>query len=138
MATENKQTVMELEMAAKPVAFVDGDYFKGMCEIAAAAHTQTPIYVPANVQGIFDSLFHKRIFARKQLENGSWAVGKFAVTDNRYLYVYDRNTGNYTTQKEDNYNRFLELVKELAEKKNFSVFSLTAPAKEKELDTILG
>lgn len=133
-----KQLTMELEMAAAPVAFVDGEYFRGMCEIAAAAHTKTAIYVPSNVQGIFDSLFHKRIFARKQLDNGSWAVGNFAVADNRYLYVYDRNSGTYTSKKEDNYAKFLEIVKEVAEKKNYTVFSLTAPAKEKELDAILG
>ena len=45
----------------------------------------------------------------------------------------------FTTETaEDNYNKFLEIVKEVAEKKNYTVFSLTAPAKEKELDAILG
>jgi hypothetical protein len=138
VATENKGQEIELVMAEAPVAFTDGDYFRGMCEIAAAAHTKQALYIPAKTRGIFDSLFHKRIFARKELENGSWAVGNFQVTENRYLYNFDPITRTYRDKKEDNYNSFLTLVKEISEKKNYTVFSLTAPVKENnQLDAIL-
>lgn len=138
-ATENKEQVtVELEMAKEPTPFTEGEYFRGMCEIAAAAHTKQALYIPAKTRGIFDSLFHKRIFARKELDNKSWAIGNFQVAENRYLYNYDPLTRSYRDKKEDNYNRFLELVKEISEKKNYTVFSLTAPVKEiNQLDDIL-
>lgn len=135
---ENKTQTVELEMAKEPVPFTEGEYFKGMCEIAAAAHTKTNLFIPSKTRGIFDSLFHKRIFARKELENKSWAVGNFQVTENRYLYNYDPTTRSYRDKKEDNYNKFIDLVKEISEKKNYTVFSLTAPVKEEQLDAILG
>ena len=112
-------------MAAAPVAFVNGEYFRGMCEIAAAAKTETPIYVPASSNGLFESLYMKRIFGRKQLANGSWIVGNFEIAKNRYLYEYDKTTQSYTNKKEDNFNKFVEITKEIVANKDYKVFSLT-------------
>lgn len=126
---------VELEMAAAPVAFVNGEYFRGMCEIAAAAQTQTPIYVSNETQGLFESLYMKRIFGRKQLANGSWIVGNFEIAKNRYLFEYNKATQSYGAKKEDNYNKFIEIVKDVIANGNYTVFS-TEPAKESKTLTL--
>lgn len=137
--TEEKKAVeTQLEMAAKPVPFTEGEYFRGMCEIAAAAHKKINLFIPANTKGIFDSLFHKRIFARAIQADGSYSVGNFNISENRYLYVYDRRTGTYMEKKEDNYDAFLQLTKEICDKNDFKVFSTTKPVSKTELDELLG
>lgn len=118
---------VEFEMAVAPVAFVNGEYFRGMCEIAAAAKTGTPIYVTENTQGLFESLYMKRIFGRKQNADGSWLVGNFEISKNRYLYEYNRATQTYGAKKEDNFNKFVEIVKDVVANGNYTVFSTVKP-----------
>ena len=133
----NEKTINEvqLEMAAEPTPFLEGEYFRGMCEIAAAAHSKKDLFIPAATEGIFNSLFGKRVFARKQNENGSFTVGNFAM-QNRYLYDYDRNTRTYGAKKEENYAKFLENVKAIVAKDDYKVFSLQ-PIESTDLDQVL-
>lgn len=140
MTKNAEQQKLELEMAEQPKSFVEGDYFRGMCEIAAAAHTNTPLFIPQETEGIFNSLYFRRIFARKQLEDGSWMVGNIAITNNRYLYTYDRVSKTYTSKKEDNYEKFVELVKHISDSKDYKVFALTNTAvkESNDLEAILG
>jgi hypothetical protein len=140
MTKAEQQKLVELEMAEAPKSFVEGDYFRGMCEIAAAAHTNTPLFIPQETEGIFNSLYFRRIFARKQLEDGSWMVGNIAITNNRYLYTYDRVSKTYTSKKEDNYNKFVELVKSISDNKDYKVFSTvnTVAKESNDLEAILG
>ena len=134
--TETKQNLeTELAMAPEPIPFLEGEYFRGMCEIAAAAHSKKDLFIPANTLGIFNSLFGKRIFARKQNENGSYTVGNFVMM-NRYLYDYDRNTRVYGAKKEENYNKFVETVKAISENNDYKVFSLN-PIEATELEQAL-
>lgn len=138
---ENKMTKqqtineVQLEMAAEPIPFLDGEYFRGMCEIAAASHSKKDLFIPTNTKGIFDSLFGKRVYARKQNTDGSFTVGNF-VMQNRYLYDYDRNTRTYGAKKEENYAKFLQLVKEIVAKDEYKVFSIQ-PIQSTELDQAL-
>lgn len=119
-----KQT---LEMAPEIVAFTDGEYFTGMCEIAAAQALGISIFVPTATWGIFQSLYLKRTFARKQNADGSYTVGNFQM-QNRYLYNYDRASKNYVSVKEDNMKAFSTKVKALVDGAEFKVFSKEKPA----------
>ena len=130
-----QQNEVQLEMAQEPTPFLDGEYFRGMCEIAAASHSKKDLFIPANTLGIFNSLFGKRIFARKQNENGSYTVGNFVMM-NRYLYDYDRITRTYGAKKEENYDKFLAVVKEIVKSNDYKVFSLT-PVEATELEQLL-
>ena len=120
---EKTNNEVQLEMASLPTPFLDGEYFRGMCEIAAAAHSNKNLFVPAKTKGIFDSLFGKRVYGRKQNNDGSFTVGNF-VMQNRYLYDYDRNTRTYGARKEENYDKFLQLVKEIVAKDDYKIFSI--------------
>ena len=112
-----------LEMAPEIVSFTDGEYFTGMCEIAAAQALKIDLFIPAETWGIFQSLFLKRTFGRTQNENGSFTVGNFQMK-NRYLYNYDKASRSYVTVKEDNMKAFSEKVKALVEgTEDFKVFS---------------
>lgn len=132
---EKTNNEVQLEMAAEPIPFLNGEYFRGMCEIAAASHSKKNLFIPAKTKGIFDSLFGKRTYARKQNNDGSYTVGNF-VMQNRYLYDYDRNTRTYGTKKEENYAKFLQLVKEIVAKDDYKVFSIQ-PIQSTELDQAL-
>lgn len=135
-----KQTQIEneikLEKAPEQKPFLEGEYFAGLCEIAAASNQKLPIYVPDKSKGVFNSLYFKRVFARSLNEDGSWNVGDFDM-QNRYLYNYDRLTRTYGSKKEENYTAFINRVKEIIAKKEFKVFSLTKPETVSELDEIL-
>ena len=133
---EKPEQIATLEMAPEQKPFLEGDYFEGLCEIAAACHLKQELYTSTNNIGIFNSLYFKRIFARKQNQNGSWTVGEF-VMQNRYLYNYDRITRTYGSKKEENYNAFITRVKEIIATKNFKLFSTTKVDKVDELDEIL-
>ena len=131
-----EQVAEKLEMAPEQKPFLDGDYFTGLCEIAAACHLKQELYTSTNNIGIFNSLYFKRIFARKQNQNGSWTVGDF-VMQNRYLYNYDRITRTYGSKKEENYTAFINRVKDIIANKNFKLFSTVKVDKVDELDEIL-
>ncbi len=127
-----------LETAVKAVPFLDGEYFRGMCEIAAAQKLGKRVYVNANNNGLFESLFHKGIFDRKMMEDGGYVVGNFRVTDNRYLYEYDRVSKTYRAKKEDNYKKFIEILTSINEDTDFVVFETVKPANDlTDLDAIL-
>ena len=128
-------TKAKLEMAPAPVNFLESEYFRGLCEIAAACTTETPLFIPQNSYGIFQSLYFKRIFARTENADGSYAVGNFQMK-NRYLYNYDRTTGSYVDKKEENFNKFIEMTKEIVSTKEYKIFS-TEATKEESLADIL-
>lgn len=122
---ETKSEQLTLDMAPEIKPFLDGDYFKGLCEIAAACHTKKELYIPQATQGIFNSLYFKRIFARKQNEETkAWIVGNFQMK-NRFLYNWDRLNRTYGDKKEDNYNRFVEQVNSIVKSNDYKIFSLT-------------
>lgn len=131
-----EQVTETLEMAPEQKPFLEGDYFTGLCEIAAASHLKQPLFTSTNNIGIFNSLYFKRIFARKQNPDNSWTVGDFAM-QNRYLYNYDRITRTYGSKKEENYNAFISRVKEIIATKNFKLFSTVKVDKVDELDEVL-
>lgn len=132
--TETKEVQLEKAPEAKP--FLEGDYFQGLCEIATACHTKTPIFTTPATIGIFNSLYFKRVFSRAQNPDESWTVGEFEM-QNRYLYNYDRLTRTYGAKKDDNYNEFIKRVKELSASKNFKIFSLTKVDKVDNLAEVL-
>lgn len=127
---------LELEMAPEAKPFLEGEYFQGLCEIAAACATKTNIFTSANNIGIFNSLYFKRTFARTQNKDGSWTVGNF-VMQNRYLYNYDRISRTYGSKKEDNYNEFVKRVKEIVAKNEYKIFSLEQQTEVSELEEII-
>lgn len=104
------KTNIQFTMAAMPRPFIEGDYFNGMCELAAAQATQTPLFIPDKTKGIFRSLYMKRIFGYVENKDGSYFIGNFDVK-NKYL------------QQEDNLDVFTDRVKKLVENKNFNVFT---------------
>lgn len=136
MTEVKEEQVSTLEMAPEAKPFLDGDYFQGLCEIAAACNKKLNLYIPETGKGIFNSLYFKRVFARKVNEDGSWSVGNF-VMQNRYLYNYDRLTRTYGSKKEDNYVAFIKRVKEIIAKNDFKIFSLEKTVQVNELDEIL-
>lgn len=132
--TTTKQTI-QLEKAPEPKPFLEGEYFRGLCEIAAACKENIKLFIPDNTLGIFQSLFYKRVYARKEMNDGSYMVGNFEMK-NRFLYEYDRNTRTYGAVKEENYGTFIKTVKNIIETKDFKIFSLT-PVHSENLDEVL-
>jgi hypothetical protein len=117
-----------LEMAPEIVSFTDGDYFTGMCEVAAAQALKISLFIPTETWGIFQSLYLKRTFGRVQNADGSYTVGNFQMK-NRYLYNYDRVSKSYVSVKEDNMKAFSAKVKALVDgTEEFKVFSKEKPA----------
>lgn len=136
MATKNlEMTTKTLEMAPAPVNFLESEYFRGLCEIASACATETPLFIPQSSFGLFQSLYFKRIFARSENKDGSYTVGNFQMK-NRYLYNYDRYSDTYTDKKENNFNKFIEVVKEIVNTKEYKVFS-TEKVKETTLKDLV-
>lgn len=115
---------IKLERAPQPTPFLEGEYFRGLCEIAAACETSTPLFVPDVTKGLFDSLFYKRIYARYEMKDGSYSVGEFDLK-NRYLYNYDRDIEQYTSVKQKNYDTFIATVKDIITNNDYQIFSLT-------------
>lgn len=113
----------EFTMAAAPVPFLEGQYFNGMCELAAAQVSQTPLFIPDETRGIFRSLFMKRVFGYVENKNGSYTIGNFDMK-NKYL------------QQEDNLDAFVANVKKLTETKAYKVFSTVAPVETKLEDLV--
>ena len=107
--TEKPEQIEALEMAPEQKPFLEGDYFTGLCEIAAACHLKQELYTSTNNIGIFNSLYFKRIFARK----------------------------TYGSKKDENYTAFITRVKDIIANKNFKLFSTTKVDKVDELDEIL-
>lgn len=133
---ETKMAKNVLEMAPELVPFTEGEYFTGMCEIAAAQTLKQPLFVPTETWGIFQSLFLKRTFGRAQNTDGSYTVGNFQMK-NRYLYNYDRKTKDYVSVKEDNMEAFANKVKALVDgTEEFKVFSKEKP--EHSIEDVLG
>lgn len=118
-----KTATVEFKMAAKPVPFLEGQYFNGMCEIAAAQVTGTSLFIPDETKGIFRSLFMKRIFGYVENKDGSYKIGNFDMK-NKYLV------------QEDNLDAFIERVKSLKENGEYTVFSTKAPVKTKLEDLV--
>lgn len=114
---------VEFTMAAKPVPFLEGQYFNGMCEIAAAQVSQTPLFIPDETKGIFRSLFMKRVFGYVENKDGSYFIGNFDMK-NKYL------------QQEDNLDAFIKNVKALKENGEYKVFSTVAPVETKLEDLV--
>lgn len=134
MAKQTEQIILETAPEIKP--FLDGEYFRGLCEIAVACKKGIQLFVPDTSFGIFQSLYYKRVYARKEMENGSYTVGNFQMK-NRFLYEYDRETRSYGNVKPANYDKFLETVKQIMETNNFTIFSLK-PVYAETLDEVLG
>ena len=127
------------EMAEEQKPFLQSDYFIGLCEIACATVTGKEIYVSDKNLGIFNSLYFKRIFARKEMDDKGYLVGNFQL-QNRYLFVYDRATATYTKKKEANVEAFKNYVNALKTgEKEYTVFSLE-PVKSnvEDLSSVLG
>ena len=87
--------------------------------------------------GIFQSLYFKKVFARAEQSDGSYIVGNFEMK-NRYLYNYNKLTGTYDSVKDDNLEAFVTRVKEIIEKNDYKVFSLTPVANPENLDELIG
>ena len=121
--TETKVTEITLEKAPEPVPFLKGEFFRGLCEIAAACKTNTKLFIPIKTNGIFQSLYYKRIFGRKQNDDMSFTVGDFQMK-NRYLYNYNKLLGTYDSIKEENAECFLQTVEHIIKEKDYQVFSL--------------
>lgn len=129
------QVQATFEKAPEKTDFLQGEYFNGLCELAAAAESKTPLYIPNNTLGIFESLFKKRVFARAKQANGSFLIGDFDIK-NRYLFSYNWNTHEYT-EPNNNMPVFIEKVKELLAKKEYKVFSTAKPQDIKLSDLVL-
>lgn len=128
----------EFEKAPATIPFLESEYFQGLCELAVASHMQLPVFVDEEHTGIFQSLFFKRIYSRKLNEDKSWSIAEFEMK-NRYLYNYNSLTKQYESKKDENYTAFCNKVRELAESKNFKVFSLENKALASEaLADIIG
>ena len=140
---QGKETTMQqltlegFETAPEQKPFVEGEYFKGMCEIAAACKLQSPLFIPMDTNGIFTSLYFKRLFARKLNDNGSWNVAQFQMK-NRYLYNYNSKLKTYDSLKEDNMTAFIETVNNIVKTKTFTVFSIEPLPNLESLDEIVG
>ena len=128
---------LQLETAPTPVPFLQGEYFEGLCEIASACQQNVALYIPMKTNGIFQSLYFKRVFARAEQSDGSYIVGNFEMK-NRYLYNYNKLTGTYDSVKDDNLEAFVTRVKEIIEKNDYKVFSLTPVANPENLDELIG
>ena len=137
MTKQTQQTINEVfESAPQIQNFLDGDYFKAVCELGALSHLKQEFYVPDTSSGLFLSLFQRHVFKKAQKENGAVKV-EFNMV-NRYLYNYNKISRTYSTKKEENYNLFIQRVKELCETKNFTLFSLTPVTSVDELADALG
>lgn len=122
--TETKvNETVQLERAPEPIPFLKGEFFRGLCEIAAACKTGDKLFIPLKTNGIFQSLYYKRIFARKQNDDTSYTVGDFQMK-NRYLYNYNKVLNTYDSIKEDNVEVFLNTVNDIIKNKSYKIFSL--------------
>ena len=115
--TTKKQEKQQItfEKAVKPVPFLQGEYFKGMCEIAYASEKQIALYPNKGNEGIVLSLFHKSIVEMASLSNGGRMFRNFDY-NNRYLI----DNGEIKTE---NLQQFKENIKEI-EQNGFTIFSL--------------
>lgn len=122
--TETKvNETVQLERAPEPIPFLKGEFFRGLCEIAAACKTGDKLFIPLKTNGIFQSLYYKRVFARKQNDDTSYTVGEFQMK-NRYLYNYNKVLNTYDSIKEDNVEVFLNTVNDIIKNKSYKIFSL--------------
>lgn len=122
--TETKvNETVQLERAPEPIPFLKGEFFRGLCEIAAACKTGDKLFIPLKTNGIFQSLYYKRVFARKQNDDTSYTVGDFQMK-NRYLYNYNKILNTYDSIKEDNVEVFLNTVNDIIKNKSYKIFSL--------------
>lgn len=122
--TETKvNETVQLERAPEPIPFLKGEFFRGLCEIAAACKTDDKLFIPLKTNGIFQSLYYKRVFARKQNDDTSYTVGDFQMK-NRYLYNYNKVLNTYDSVKEDNVEVFLNTVNDIIKNKSYKIFSL--------------
>lgn len=122
--TETKvNETVQLERAPEPIPFLKGEFFRGLCEIAAACKTGDKLFIPLKTNGIFQSLYYKRVFARKQNDDTSYTVGDFQMK-NRYLYNYNKVLNTYDSIKEDNVEVFLTTVNDIIKNKSYKIFSL--------------
>lgn len=122
--TETKvNETVQLERAPEPIPFLKGEFFRGLCEIAAACKTGDKLFIPLKTNGIFQSLYYKRVFARKQNDDTSYTVGDFQMK-NRYLYNYNKVLNTYDSIKEDNVEVFLNTVNDIIKNKSYKIFSL--------------
>ena len=135
--TRKDRTMTKLQTAPTPTPFLQGEYFEGLCEIAAACKQNIALYIPMKTNGIFQSLYFKRVFARAEQKDGSFIVGEFQMK-NRYLYNYNKLTGTYDSIKDDNITAFVERVKEIIANNDYKVFSLTPVANPESLDEMIG
>lgn len=128
---------VELERAPEPIPFLKGEFFRGLCEIAAACKTGDKLFIPLKTNGIFQSLYYKRVFARKQNEDTSYTVGDFQMK-NRYLYNYNKVLNTYDSIKEDNVDCFLKTVADIVKNKNYTIFSLKPVPSLENIGEIVG
>lgn len=118
MSKTNEHVMPALEMAPAPIPFLENDYFKGLCEIAAAQKLGKPLFIPVKNMGVFNSLYYKRVFGRVELADGSYQVGNFDL-NNRYL------VDQFGQRKEANWEKFSENVKAIVNGADLTVFSFT-------------
>lgn len=128
------KTETKFEKAPQPTDFLEGEYFTGLCELAAACQTKKILYIPAKTLGIFESLYHKRIFARAKTKDKGFLIGEFDIK-NRYLFNYNIYSKTYT-EPNSNMQTFIEKVKDIIAKDNYKIFSLQ-PINEPSLIDLL-
>lgn len=132
-----QKTEQQLGFAPEIKPFLDGDYFRGLCEIAAASKQGVELYVPDASYGLFQSLYYKRVYGREEIkEKGCFKILQFAMK-NRFLYDYDRETRTYGNVKPANYDKFVETVKHILATNDYKLFSLS-PVYAETLDEVLG
>ena len=118
-----KQNSVTFEKATKPVAFLEGEYFRGLVEIAYASENKIALYPTKANEGIILSVFHKGIVEMASMKDGARMFRNFDYS-NRYLIENGE-------KKEENILKFKEIIAEIQEK-GLSVFS-TEPVAEPTL-----
>lgn len=111
------------EKAERPVSFLNGEYFRGLVEIAFASENKLTIYPTKQNEGILLSVFHKGIVEMASLKDGGRMFRNFDYS-NRYLIENGE-------KKEENIAKFKEIIGEL-QQNGLTVFS-TEPVAEPTL-----
>lgn len=121
--TQTKANKAIFEKAEKPVPFLEGEYFRGLCEVAYASEKGLVLYPTKANEGIILSVFHKGIVEMASLKDGGRMFQNFDYS-NRYLIENGE-------KKEENILKFKEIIAEIQEK-GLTVFS-TEPVAEPTL-----
>lgn len=111
---------LHFERAERPVPFLNGEYFRGLVEIAYASENKLTLYPTKKNEGIILSIFHKGFVEMASTKDGGRRFQNFDYS-NKYLIENGE-------KKEENIAKFKEIIGEL-QKNGLTVFS-TEPVAE--------